>query len=125
MSDNASRLVTGQRRYGGWLLATWIALIVAVAVEFVLGFLVTGLLMFLYGGVCFEPASPDDMREGRRVLIAVTAAGTAPWLLALVWTRHRLRVAVSGLVAVSPALLATLVALTASPAQWSSDWCLF
>lgn len=123
--DETHRGVTGQRRYRGWLLGTWIAVLLCAVVELVVGFVVAGLVAFLYGGVCFEPASVEGMRDGRHTLLVISALAVAPWLAALAWTRYRLRLALLGLLAAGPVLLVTADALLSSAADWSSGWCMY
>jgi len=85
-------------RLRGGPLWAWALLVVAVLVTLAVEFVASFLIALSYVTACYEPASAVDVVAGQRALSWLLAAVATPWVVATVWVRLRLRVAVAGLV---------------------------
>jgi hypothetical protein len=112
-----------------WSLWGWLGLLVVVGVHGLVMVVAAALAVLDTQGMCREPATPADLADARVVLAVVAVVAIGPWLAAALVAHLRGRpwatFVLSGLVvAVLPAYY-LVSALTAVPADWSSDWCLF
>jgi hypothetical protein len=89
----------------------------------------TALVLLNTRGLCGEPAGPVALHRARTELVVVVALSAAPWLGGALVARRRRRpwarlVAAAGLVSLYPAWW-LVGALEATPAAWTTSWCLF
>jgi hypothetical protein len=119
---------TGQRpliRWRGWRPALWATTVVAVLLTWVVTFVGSAYETLLHAGVCHEPAQAADLTEAQHALVVLVLAAAAPWAVGLWRTGHRLRVGLFALLALAPVAIGAVQVLTAAPADYSMDWCLY
>ena len=92
-------------RWRGWRVTTWLVLafvaLLTVAIELVALFLIG----ISHASTCYEEPRPADVLAGHRAQGWLLVAVVLPWVLACIWARPRLRVALTGLLCTSPAVL--------------------
>jgi hypothetical protein len=126
-SRKPDHLLVGQPhdpvRWRGWHPARWVALWLGALVQAWVMLYVVAAIFFLHSGLCGEPPYLADVQDGRRALWILLAVVAAPWSLAVLTARRRLRVAIAAVVAVSPVLWGIVDGLRLS--AWQASWCLF
>ena len=119
---------TGPRpliRWRGWRPALWTAAVIAVLVTWAVTFIVSAYQTLMHAGVCTEPAPAADLAQAQRAFVLLAAVTAIPWAVALLRTRHRLRVGLFAVVALAPVTVWTVQALRATPADYVLNWCLY
>lgn len=83
-------------------------------------------------GLCGEPSGWGSLHDARAQLSIVLALSLLPWIAGFVTASVRRRdpgalvgIAIAGLVVSAYPAYWLVSALLATPAEWSSDWCLF
>jgi hypothetical protein len=105
-----------------WRPWTW-ALLVALTVAgtgFVLLF--SFLIAFSAAAACSGTADPGDVATAQRQLAVLAVGALAPWVLACVWVRPRLRLLVAGVICASPGWLGFIDGWL-RPNPYSLGWC--
>lgn len=119
--DHTTALTPRPTRWRGWHPAAWFAL-VAVAVAYaVVVAVATFLTVWGLSTTCSEEPTSQQVWDGRLGMLALVGIALLPWGVATIFVRPRVRVAVAGLLAVSPAMLALVAGL--DPEFWRGSFC--
>ncbi|WP_167880607.1 hypothetical protein [Nocardioides guangzhouensis] len=113
------------RELTDWSLGWWMVVVLATVAGAAATFAATVVIEFMTTGVCHEPTTAEALRTARWSFAGVVAVAALPWVLAILRSPHRTRLVVLGLVPLLLPGLRLVQALQASPATWTSDWCLF
>jgi hypothetical protein len=113
------------RALTGWGFGRWVLVVVAALTCATATLVATFGIEFATAGVCREPTTAEALRSARWSLAGVIAVAALPWALAVLRSAHRTRLVVLGLLTVLVPAARLVQALQASPATWTSDWCLF
>jgi hypothetical protein len=112
-------------RWRGWRPALWLAAVAGVVLEWAVTVMVALYLVLAHAGLCFAPSTAQGLRSAQLGHLALGAALTAPWLLAVLLSRYRWRVACLGLAGTVFALVLAVEALLDTPAGFSTAVCVF
>ncbi len=108
---------------------SWVALVGLATIHVAAVVVLSSLLALGSQGVCGDPASPGELEQVRVALGFVLAISAALWSPAVILAVRRRRHVARRLVATVVVLLVPAwvlaQALAATPADWSTDWCLF
>lgn len=108
---------------------SWAALVGLATIHLVAVVVLSALLALGSQGVCGDPASPGELEQARVALGFVLAVSAALWapavILAVRHRRHVVRRLVAAVVVLLVPAWALAQALAATPADWSTEWCLF
>jgi hypothetical protein len=99
----------------------WLAIGFGVAVEAVASFVVMLVIVWGASTTCDQVATASNVRSGETSLIVATCLGLAPWVIAMIFSRRRLWLAVLGLIAVLPLLYGLSAGL--DPQFWVGGFC--
>jgi hypothetical protein len=108
-------------RWRGWHPAAWIVIVALTAAYAVGSLVLTGLAVWSYQTTCGDAPTPSVIREGRLGIAGLAGMLYLPWLLVAAFIRPRTRIAIAGLLAVSPAVVALVAGV--DPEFWRGSWC--
>jgi hypothetical protein len=106
----------------GWRPWAWALLVVMTVVETAVVLLFSFLIAFSAAAACNGIADPGDVVTAQRQLAVLASLTFAPWVLACVWVRRRLRLLVAGVICASPAWLGFMDGWL-RPNSYSLGWC--
>ena len=123
---DAMRGPVGQRRpavlWRGWAPWVWLLLVAAAVLGAAVVLLYAVLIYIRASNVCDQPPDPAEVAGAQRSLAFLAVIAFAPWALASLWVRPRLRVLLSGALCASPACLVLLDGFL-RPDAYSMSWC--
>lgn len=125
MTEHRDTDLLDLRTLTGWGLGRWIVIVFAAVVGAAATFVATMAIDFMTYGVCHDPTTVEALRAARWSFAGVVAVAALPWVLAILRGTHRARLVVLGLVPLLVPGVGLVQALQASPATWTSEWCLF
>ena len=100
----------------------WALLVFAAVAGGALVSLYSWLIGFRGTSTCYQAPDPVAVAAAQRELTLLAAVAWAPWLLASLWLRPRLRVVLAGLVCASPAIVFVVNGALNSQA-YRGEWC--
>jgi uncharacterized membrane protein YhdT len=101
-----------------------VAVGVTVCLQALVVWMVTAVIRSLYEGLCGRPATVEALADGRTALWVTVLVSLVPWVVVAA-VRRRAWPVVAGVLATSPAIVAAIASLSASPSDWTGQWCLF
>ena len=112
-------------RWRGWRPAEWLAAVAGVVLEWAVTVVVGLYLVLAHAGLCFAPSTPEELRSAQLGHLALGTALAAPWLVAVLLSRYRWRVACFGLAGTVFALVLAASALLDTPEGFSTAVCVY